>query len=215
MERHEHDEGIFARGVRDAKHGLHSPLFWAFEACGGMVALFDPVTGALWAFGGIAMLWLGATAGAPFRQRTEWRNLLLEKIDAEEWINMEAAGRLHRDTLVEFGMTEGVKAFDSLTTTWLQVPNAVAFAYSYFAAEGINDGVLEVNADTYTKLIDSNEEFLCMDGTYYRQLRVKRSTVKSYVERIRRHDAELKERAKTAKDQRIREGSRDGPGGGR
>jgi hypothetical protein len=72
-------ESIWKRGWRDTSAAMHSAWFWAVEIIGtAMIGIFtsDPLILAVCLIGGFALLWLGATAGAPFRQRGEARSAL-------------------------------------------------------------------------------------------------------------------------------------------
>jgi hypothetical protein len=128
------------------------------------------------------------------------------------WADMESAGRYHRDILVEFGMLDGVKMFDSMASSALPKQDPVASAYSFIAVEGINEGHLEVwgvpeNGSKEERLKSVDVSYpswrqwreggalsIQSNGIQYRDLRVKKSTIRSYAEYIRQHDASLRDR---------------------
>ena len=53
---------------------------------------------------------------------------------------------------------------------------------------------VEDDANAYRKSREGDAFFLMQNGVYYRDLQIKRSTIKSYVEHVRDHDADLKRR---------------------
>lgn len=210
-------EGIFARGWIDTKRAMHTVWFWALDAGGGaMMGLLDPIWGVVWFIGGFVMLWIGATAGAPFKQRTEARQSLSKKLDKYMWVGLEDGGRHYRDLMAEYGMSEGVRQFDSMSSPHPKQPTSspVASAFRWVVQEAINEGKMEVwgipengskperlekvddDATAYRKSREGDSFFLMMDGVYYRGLQIKRSTIKSYAEYVRKHDADLKARVK-------------------
>ncbi|WP_320178001.1 hypothetical protein [Roseovarius pacificus] len=76
MDEFDFQESILARGWRDTKSAVHSFWFWAVEAgANAVIGLItqDPVVIAICIFGGFALIWIGATAGAPFKQLREVR----------------------------------------------------------------------------------------------------------------------------------------------
>ncbi|OUS22316.1 hypothetical protein A9Q95_04810 [Rhodobacterales bacterium 59_46_T64] len=180
------------------------------------MAMLDPVWGIIWVVGVFAMLWIGATAGAPFKQRAEARQKLADLIGPDSRVNLEVGGRLYRDLLSGYGMADGVKLFDSMASPHPHQPTAspVANAFRGIVEEAINEGMMEVwgipengskreqithvedDMGAHRKSLDEGQFFLMMDGAYYRDLRIKRSTIKSYVEHVRRHDAELYSQSK-------------------
>lgn len=69
-------ESVWARGWSDTKHALGTWWFWALEVFGaGSIGVYtqDPVVGLIAVAAIAAALWIGATAGAPVRQRNEQR----------------------------------------------------------------------------------------------------------------------------------------------
>lgn len=68
-------ESIWSRGWRDTKKGFHTIWFWLAEFIGGGLVsyLINPLVGIIVVILGFFILWIGATAGAPFRQRNEAR----------------------------------------------------------------------------------------------------------------------------------------------
>ena len=76
-------ESVWARGWRDIKKGLHSPWFWIAEVfvAGAVGVAINPWLGLLAVAAGVFILWIGATAGAPFRQRNEARQRVAELED--------------------------------------------------------------------------------------------------------------------------------------
>lgn len=157
------------------------------------------------------LLAIGTIIGAVGITWGHWPDVIQFRRDLF-WCDMESAGRYHRDLLVEFGMTDGVRMFDSMASPALPTQNPVASAYSFIAVQGINEGHLEVwgipengSKEERLKEVDvSNASWrqwreggpltIQSNGIYYRDLRIKRSTVRSYAEHIREHDAKLMER---------------------
>lgn len=143
-----------------------------------------------------------------------WPNWLQSSRDWQ-WADLELGGRYYRDLLAKYGMIDGVKSFDSMASPHPNQPtlNPVASAFRWIVQEAINEGRMEVwgvpengtsperlvsvddDATAYRRSREGDSMFLMMDGVYYRDLQIKRSTIKSYVEYVRRHDAELKRRS--------------------
>lgn len=210
MEEIDISEGVFARGWNDTKRAMHTVWFWVLDAGGGAVmGLFDPVWGIIWFIAGFAMLWIGATAGAPFKQRSEARHVLLMRSDNSTWVGMENGGRYYRDLLSEFGMIDGVKMFDSMASSQPEQPTSspVASAFRWKVQKTINAGLMDVwgtpengskaekltevddDFNAYRKSREGDSLFLMKDGVYYRDLQIKKSTIKSYAEHVRNHDS--------------------------
>jgi len=77
-------ESAWSRGRSDTARGMHNPLFWIVDAGGGAMigAIFSNAWLAVaWIVGCIICLWIGATAGAPRRQRDEARAQLAARLE--------------------------------------------------------------------------------------------------------------------------------------
>ncbi len=143
---------------------------------------------------------------------TCWDNWprLLQVNQRFRWADLESGGRYYRDLLSGMGMKQGVQMFDSMSSPHPEQPTSspVASAFRWIVQEAINEGKMEVwgipengsaqrishvedDMDAYRKSREGDAMFLMMDGVYYRDLQIKRSTIKSYVEHVRRHDAFL------------------------
>ena len=140
-----------------------------------------------------------------------------------QWADLETGGRYYRDLLVGFGMTDAVKMFDSMASPHPKQPisSPVAGAFRWVVQEAVNENQMEVwgtpengskperlenvddDANAYRRSREGDSFFLMMDGVYYRDLQIKRSTIKSYAEHVRSHDAELKRSAEARKIGRI------------
>ncbi|NVK15027.1 MAG: hypothetical protein HWE35_12735 [Rhodobacteraceae bacterium] len=110
--------------------------------------------------------------------------------------------------------------FDSMSSPHPNISSydPVASAFRWIVQEAVNEGLIEVwgvpengsrrerivqaedSTAAYRKSREGDALFLMMGGVYYRDLLIKRSTIKSYVEHVREHDAELKRRAEKAID---------------
>ena len=137
------------------------------------------------------------------------------RLQAWRWLGLEDGGRYYRDLLSTMGETDGVRMFDSMASPHPSQPSKrpVASAFRWIVQEAINEGRMEVwgvpengskpvrllkvddDATAYRKFKEGDSEFLMMEGVYFRDLEIKRSTIKSYAEHVRAHDAELKRRA--------------------
>ena len=142
------------------------------------------------------------------------------------WMNLEDGARHYRDLLVRYGMKEAVEMFDSMASPARPVLNPITSAFRFIVAEGINNGQMEVwgipengataerldrvddHAAAFPDAVQSGDEFLMMSGVRYRDLRIRRSSIKSYVYWIGAHDDELKKRAERRKARELREGTR-------
>lgn len=94
------------------------------------------------------------------------------------------------------------------------VDNTLADAFRFYLVEGIDAGQIEVwgvpkngsverrinQADTHHEAFSDQggggDLPVMMDGVYYHKLRIRRSSLRSYVDHIEKHDAELLRRAK-------------------
>lgn len=132
------------------------------------------------------------------------------------WVNLETGGRYYRDLITELDMNHQVKMFDSMSSPLPRHPTQypVASAFRWIVQEAINEGKMEVwgvpengsrpeklvnvddDATAYRQFREGDPLFLMMGGVYYRDLRIKRSTIKSYVEHTWRNEAELEDRKK-------------------
>lgn len=192
--------------------------FWVAEVLGGAVTgAIDGWLAVVWLVCGLLILWVGALASAPFQQRNDARSKVREiAAAASEWLGLEDGGRYYRDLLSGFGMAEGVKMFDSMSSPNPEQPTSspVASAFRWCVQEAINEGKMEVrgvpengsererltevddSVAAYRKSREGDVLFLMMDGVYYRDLQIKKTTIKSYVEYVRSHDAALDTRPK-------------------
>lgn len=133
----------------------------------------------------------------------------MQAANSIRWVSLESGGRYYRDLLSEYGMTDGVRMFDSMSSPHPSQPTSspVASAFRWVVQEAINESRMEVwgvpengskpeklvsvddDASAYRKSREGDPFFLMMNGVYYRDLQIKRSTIKSYVEHVRRVDA--------------------------
>jgi len=143
------------------------------------------------------------------------------------WSDLEVGGRYYRDLLAGYGMRDGYKMIDSMASPHPEQPTSspVASAFRWVVQEAVNEGKMEVwgvpengsraemltsvddDATGYRKFREGDPLFFMMDGVYYRDLLIKRSTIKSYAEHVRSHDAELKRSAEARKAGRLHKGS--------
>lgn len=146
----------------------------------------------------------------------EVRPYIRSALSGRAWLGLEEGGRYYRDLLVESGMNEGVKIFDSMSSPHPDQPTSshVASAFRWIVQEAINEGRMEVvgtpengskserlacvddDATAYRKSREGESFFLMMNGVYYRNIQIKKSTIKSYADHVRAHDANLKKRVK-------------------
>lgn len=142
----------------------------------------------------------------------ELRPYLRNYREGRAFLGLEDAGRYYRDLLVRHDMNDAVKIFDSMSSPHQDQPTSspVASAFRWVAQEGVNDGVMEVwgvpeNGSKPARLKDVEDDglahrrflegdplFLMMDGVYYLDLKVKRSTIETYAKCVMRNDVQKK-----------------------
>jgi len=140
----------------------------------------------------------------------------LRLLQSYNWLDMDASGRYYRDLLVQQGQNDGVKMFDGMSSPNPNQPmeSPVAGAFRWVLQQGINEGQIEAwgtpengsrqerlthaedSFEAYKKSPKGDALFLMMNGVYYRGIVVRRSSIRSYVMHIVRHDAQLKRRSK-------------------
>ena len=130
------------------------------------------------------------------------------------WLDMEAAGRFYRDLCVKNKMSDAVTMFDEMSkhNQGKDPKDSIKGAFRTVAQFGVNEGQMEVwgvpengsasekitHADddmtSYVLARNGDSDCLAMNGVRYRNLKFRRSGIKSYVLHIREHDGELKGR---------------------
>lgn len=129
------------------------------------------------------------------------------------WLDMESGARLYRDLLVKNNMREARQMFDTMADPVLDDVNGLTFSFRFIVQDGIKEGQMDVwgvpengsmsekitdpddSVQAHRKMREGNPEFIMQDGVYYQDLKIRRSSIKSYVIHVRNHDAQLKRRS--------------------
>ena len=170
-----------------------------------MIGLFDPVLAAIFFFGLVAAVWVGATAGAPFRQRNDLREKVRALVSNEtDWLNHEDAARYFRDQLEKHSdLTESAQLFDAGSKKAPTVDKLIE-NFSGWLKNGVDEGILEVrgipvNGTEPIKVTKYKDHLLAHalgdqsywileleNGTQVGDIQVRKATIREYVKWMRK-----------------------------
>lgn len=161
-----------------------------------MTGIFDPVLAAIWAFGFFAAVWIGATAGAPFKQRNEARAYAKSfSVDnGSPWVDLTTASQIWEDNIRQ----EGINAFTAKTYLDAGGIGGQEMIFLHYLVEGANEGHIgvrgrpEYGRETIAVPIpinmpnhglgDTTHDVIGSDGRRYGGLQVNTDGIKEYVE---------------------------------
>ena len=137
--------------------------------------------------------------------------------NVSQWLDLECGARFFRDLLVQPNMAEAVKIFDTMSDPVDGTKNGLTYCFRFYVEDGIKEGQMEVwgvpengskaekltnpstTSDEHLKNRERDQDSIKQNGVYYRGLTIRRSSIRSCLELLRKHDAQLEAVSKKGK----------------